>query len=126
MSKLRTALVVAASVAMAGSSFGSDLGPGQLAVSVDLGGGILNNIGGAKVTRSGTGEGEWIVTFKRDLKDCVWTGSIGYGKFQGFTVPAFISVNGQFNSTKGLYVQTWNGSSRALQDWPFTIIVLCS
>lgn len=129
MSKLRIALVAAASLLMAGSSFAdSKFGAGQLSVAVDLGGAILNNNGVASVKRSGDGTttGEWIVTFNRDISECVWTGSIGYGKFQGFTVPAFISVSGQFSSKKALYVQTWNGSSRAPQDFPFNLILVCS
>ncbi|MFC3691814.1 hypothetical protein ACFOWB_06235 [Chenggangzhangella methanolivorans] len=128
MSKLFAALAVSASLLMVGPSVaGSALGAAQLGAAVDLDGALINGIGVDSVVRANGGakDGQWAVKFKRDLTGCVWTGSIGYGRFRGFFPPNFITVSGLFGTTDTLYVETFNGKSRKEQDAPFTLIVIC-
>jgi hypothetical protein len=102
---------------------GSALGAAQLGGSYLADGTIIVGVG-ASGNAAVLGVGTYQPSFRRDLRGCVWTGSIGFGTFSGSVGASHISVTGRAGTTTALFVQTFD-SAGALANLPFEIHVIC-
>jgi hypothetical protein len=67
--------------------------------------------------------GVWEADFRRDIRGCVWTGSIGLGTFGG-SATGQIEVTGRSGNFKGLFVETLD-TTGTHADLPFGVVVIC-
>jgi hypothetical protein len=67
--------------------------------------------------------GVWETDFRRDLRGCVWTGTIGLGTFGG-SATGEIEVTGRAGNFKGLFVETLDSAGNH-SDLPFEVNVIC-
>lgn len=74
-------------------------------------------------TRDSTGV--YTVKFNRNIRHCLWQGTIGKGNFVGEADPGEIQITGRNGTKNGLYVTTFD-SSGARADRPFLVLVVCS
>src|SRR5262249_32735036 len=125
--KLACVVAIAGGLMIAGTSgvAAGGLNGEPRGVLPPVGGGTANGIGmlGGSVQNDGTlivgigtstnalhlGTGVWEVDFRRDLRGCVWTGSIGLGTFGG-SATGEIEVTGRSGNFKGLFVETLDSS----------------
>jgi hypothetical protein len=142
MKKLCFIAACAMTLLMAGTSFAGQNGPNPKSVASARGPGGGSALGAAQLGGSYLADGTIIVgvgasgnaavlgvgtyqpSFRRDLRGCVWTGSIGFGTFSGSVGASHISVTGRAGTTTALFVQTFD-SAGALANLPFEIHVIC-
>lgn len=71
------------------------------------------------------GTGVYDVRFNRNISNCAWGGTVGFGSFSGSTGPAMITITGRAGTNNGLFVTTFN-SAGTPTNLPFTATVICS
>jgi hypothetical protein len=101
---------------------GSVWGAAQLYAAINPNGSTLRGAGNSSSTRLAPGVYE--VRFRRNITECAWSGTIGFGGFSGITGPSHISVTGRFGTTTGVFVQTWDAVGTPT-DLPFLLTVIC-
>jgi hypothetical protein len=101
---------------------GSVFGAAQLYAAINPNGSTLRGAGNTSSTR--LAPGVYDVRFRRNISECAWSGTIGFGGFSGSTGPSHISVTGRAGTTNGVFVQTWNAVGTPT-DLPFLLTVIC-
>lgn len=96
--------------------------PPRVYAVVNSNGTIVRGKGLASVSKVGTGI--YDVRFLRNIANCSWLGTVGYGQFIGDTGPAMITITGRVGTNNGLYVTTFN-SAGSSADFPFNADVIC-
>lgn len=101
---------------------GAAWGSAQLFAVVNANGTRMRGKGDASSTKLATGVYE--IRFHRNIVQCAWQGTIGFGTMSGSTAPSFISVTGRAGTVNGVFVQTWNQNGVAT-DLPFNVYIDC-
>lgn len=101
---------------------GSTYGAAQLNAAINPDGTTLRGAGNLSSTRLSAGV--YDVRFRRNITQCAWSGTIGFGTFSGSTGPSHISVTGRAGTTTGVFVQTWNAGGIPT-DLPFLLTIIC-
>ena len=142
--KVGIATCAAAGLMVGGASVGGALaagGGGNLSPASDGGGGVASTHAKrvfAVVKPDGTAgrgrgfksseklnTGTYDVRFNRNIKKCVWQGTVGQGNFSGSSGPGEISITGRNGTKNGLFVTTFDSAGNA-KDLPFLALVVCS
>jgi hypothetical protein len=98
------------------------LGISLLSAVIDADGTLVRGSGVRTVSLPGGND--YIVSFARNVRNCVYTAQIGNPDALGVPLPAFISVTGAAVDVKGVYVDIKDASGADVQR-PFHLIVSC-
>lgn len=102
---------------------GTVLGSASLWVVVNANGTVTRGDGNAVVNKS-TGVGIYQARFFRNIRNCVYTASIGLGGAVSTSAPGHIEVVGEAASVTGVFITT-RDEAGVLADRGFHLLVTC-
>lgn len=128
MKRMFLALAVVTAVVLGASAFGGAAPPvktGPLAAVVNLDGTLARGNGAVSSLANGV-DGQYVVSFNRDVSGCAYVASGGEATASGPDDAVVFTVAPAFGNTSGVFVQEWDGVlAQDSYSSGFHLIVVC-
>jgi len=103
----------------------ADLGVAHLSAIVNADGRLVRGSGASKATAVAGNPGDYIVSFKRNIRNCSYVVSLGNPNSAGVPQPGTISATGAFIDVNGVYIDANDTDGNPAEN-PFHLHVFCN